>query len=114
MIDHLSIGVRDIAKAKAFYDAALKPLGYGCKSSSADSLGYGGEAAAWWVVACPTPVPPDPESGLHFCFAAPSRASVDAFHAAALKQGGRDNGKPGLRADYGANYYAAFVIDPDG
>ena len=54
------------------------------------------------------------QSGLHFCFAAPTRASVDAFHAAALKSGGRDNGKPGVRADYSPNYYAAFVTDPDG
>ena len=53
-------------------------------------------------------------SGLHFCFAAPTRKSVDAFHAAALDAGGRDNGKPGVRADYGAGYYAGFVVDPDG
>ncbi len=55
-----------------------------------------------------------PNSGLHLCFDAPTRKSVDAFHKAALAAGGQDNGKPGLRADYGANYYAAFVVDPDG
>ena len=60
------------------------------------------------------PVPADMESGLHFCFGAPTRASVDAFHAAALGAGGADNGGPGLRADYGPGYYAAFAIDPDG
>lgn len=60
------------------------------------------------------PVPPDPESGLHFGFAAPTRASVDAFYAAALKAGGGDNGAPGLRDAYGPNHYAAFVIDSDG
>jgi catechol 2,3-dioxygenase-like lactoylglutathione lyase family enzyme len=54
------------------------------------------------------------KSGLHFCFAAPSRAAVDAFHAAGLAQGGTCNGAPGLRPEYGARYYAAFVIDPDG
>ncbi len=54
------------------------------------------------------------DSGLHVCFAAPTRKSVDAFHKSALASGGSDNGKPGLRADYGENYYAAFVIDPDG
>jgi len=54
------------------------------------------------------------KSGLHFCFTAPDRRSVDAFHTAALKTGGRDNGKPGLRDDYGPGYYAAFVVDPDG
>ena len=57
---------------------------------------------------------PDTESGLHFCFQAKSRAAVDAFHAAALKEGGKDNGKPGVRTDYSPKYYAAFVVDPDG
>jgi catechol 2,3-dioxygenase-like lactoylglutathione lyase family enzyme len=114
MIDHISIGVRDIAKAKAFYDAALRPVGYACLSASDGSLGYGGERAALWISASESPVRPDPHSGLHFCFVAPTRASVDAFHRAALDHGGRDNGKPGLRADYGDNYYAAFVIDPEG
>ena len=56
----------------------------------------------------------DPASGLHLCFDAPSRAAVDAFHAAALAHGGSDNGKPGVREDYDANYYAAFAIDPEG
>lgn len=114
MIDHVSIGVRDLARAKRFYDAALGPLGYKCLSESADSLGYGGESAAFWISVAGHPVPPDPQSGLHFCLTAPTRKSVDAFHAAALAAGGRDNGKPGLRTDYGPNYYAAFVIDLDG
>jgi catechol 2,3-dioxygenase-like lactoylglutathione lyase family enzyme len=114
MIDHLSIGVRDVAKAKHFYDAALKPLGYRCLSEGAGSLGYGEDAVQLWIGAAERPVPPDDKSGLHVCFGAPTRQSVDAFHAAALAAGGRDNGKPGLRSDYGANYYAAFVADPDG
>jgi catechol 2,3-dioxygenase-like lactoylglutathione lyase family enzyme len=114
MINHVSIGVRDIKAAKRFYDAALEPLGYTCLHEFDGSLGYGGKAAGFWVSAVESPVPPDPKSGLHFCFNAPSRDSVDAFHAAALKAGGRDNGKPGVRMDYGPNYYAAFVIDPDG
>ena len=114
MIDHVSIGVRDIARTKRFYDAALKPLGYACLSEGADSLGYGREAVAFWISTAERPVAPDEKSGLHFCFGAPTRRSVDAFHAAALGAGGRDNGKPGLRADYGADYYAGFVVDPDG
>ena len=114
MIDHVSIGVPDVAKAKRFYDAALKPLGYACLSEGEGSLGYGRDAVALWIGAAERPVPADEKSGLHVCFAAPTRKSVDAFHAAALKSGGRDNGKPGLRADYGPNYYAAFVVDPDG
>ena len=114
MIDHVSIGVRDTAAAKRFYDAALQPLGYKCLSESAGSLGYGRDAVAFWISAVERPVPADTGSGLHFCFSAPSRRSVDAFHAAALGAGGRDNGKPGVRADYGPDYYAAFAIDPDG
>jgi catechol 2,3-dioxygenase-like lactoylglutathione lyase family enzyme len=114
MFDHVSIGVRDLARTKRFYDAALKPLGYKCLSQDASSLGYGSDAVALWIGKAERPVPPDERSYLHFCFAAPTRKSVDAFHAAALGAGGRDNGGPGLRADYGANYYAAFVVDPDG
>lgn len=114
MLDHVSIGVRDVAKAKAFYDAALGALGYRCLHASADSLGYGAAAVQLWISQSDRPVPPDMQSGLHFCFAAPTRASVDAFHAKALAAGGRDNGNPGLRADYGPGYYAAYAIDPDG
>jgi catechol 2,3-dioxygenase-like lactoylglutathione lyase family enzyme len=114
MLNHVSIGVRDIGKAQKFYDAALTPLGYRRLSSNSDSLGYGKDAVAFWILGVKAPVPPDMESGLHFCFGAPERKSVDAFHKAALKAGGRDNGKPGLREDYGPDYYAAFVIDPDG
>ena len=114
MIDHVSIGVRDIARSKRFYDAALKPLGYDCLSTGETSLGYGSKTVTLSIGKAARPVPADEQSGLHFCFAAPTRASVEAFHAAALAAGGRDNGKPGLRPDYDANYYAAFVIDPDG
>jgi catechol 2,3-dioxygenase-like lactoylglutathione lyase family enzyme len=114
MLDHVSIGVRDIAKTRRFYDAALGPLGYRCLSEGAGSLGYGDKNVALWISAAERPVPADDASGLHFCFEAPSRAGVDAFHAAAVGAGGRDNGAPGLRADYGPDYYAAFVVDPDG
>src|SRR5262245_40906814 len=114
MLDHVSIGVRDIARAKRFYDAALAPLGYKCLSHGDASLGYGREAVAFWASTTDAPVPADARSGLHFCVNAPTQTSVDAFHAAALTAGGRDNGKPGVRADYGPGYYAAFAIDPDG
>jgi len=114
MLDHVSIGVRDIAAARRFYDAALKPLGYDCLSHDAGSLGYGRERVAFCISASEHPVPSDATSGLHFCFTAPTRQSVDAFHAAAVGAGGRDNGKPGLRPDYDPNYYAAFATDPDG
>lgn len=114
MLNHVSIGVRNTVKTKAFYDAVLKPLGYRCLSEGEGSLGYGDKAVVLWISQTAKPVPADMASGLHFCFDAPSRKSVQAFHAAALAQGGKDNGQPGLRADYGDNYYAAFAIDPDG
>jgi catechol 2,3-dioxygenase-like lactoylglutathione lyase family enzyme len=114
MFDHISIGVADIARTKRLYDAALSPLGYSCLSHDDSSLGYGQGSVALWIGATEHPVTPDPASNLHFCFTAPNRASVDAFHAAALKAGGQDNGAPGIRSDYGPSYYAAFAIDPDG
>ncbi len=114
MIAHVSIGVRDIARARRFYDAALEPLGYTCLSSADGSLGYGAAAPAYWISETAHPVPADDRSGLHICFAAPTPEAVDAFHRAAVKAGGTDNGAPGLRAEYGPNYYAAFAVDPDG
>ena len=114
MFDHISFGVRDVARAKRFYDAALAPLGYKCISDSAESLGYGSKAVSLWIGAAEHPVKADDKANLHFCFTAPTRESVDKFHAAALKAGGKDNGKPGVRKDYAPNYYAAFVIDPEG
>jgi catechol 2,3-dioxygenase-like lactoylglutathione lyase family enzyme len=114
MIDHVSIGVRDLKRSRRFYDAALAALGYACRSPGENSLGYGRDREDFWVLAVERPVAADKGSGLHLCFKADGREAVDAFHAAALKSGGKDNGGPGLRADYGAGYYAAFVIDPDG
>jgi len=114
MLNHVSIGVRDIARARKFYDAVFKPLGYARLSTGASSLGYGKKGVVYWISQTDSPVVKDPASGLHFCFDAPDRGSVDKFHRAALKAGGSDNGGPGLRADYGKNYYAAFAVDPDG
>lgn len=112
MIHHVSIGVSDIAKARKFYDAALAPLGAKCLSEDASALGYGVDGARLWLLAADAVAHNIP--GLHICFEASKRAQVDAFYAGALGAGGRGNGKPGIRADYGANYYAAFVTDPDG
>jgi catechol 2,3-dioxygenase-like lactoylglutathione lyase family enzyme len=114
MFDHVSIGVSDIKRAGKFYDAVLKPLDVTRLSDGDIALGYGEKSTGLWVLAADKPVKADMDSGLHFCFQAKSRAAVDAFYAAALKLGGKDNGKPGVRADYSPNYYAAFVIDPDG
>ena len=98
MFDHVSIGVSDVARTRKFYDAALKPLGYTLLSDGESSLGYGGKAVGLWISASKSPVKANTESGLHFCFVAPDRKAVDAFHAGALKAGGKDNGKPGVRA----------------
>lgn len=114
MIHHVSIGVRNLAATRRFYDAVLQPLGYTCLSDSPGSLGYGREAPALWLNVAEQPVPPDEASGLHFCYIAPSRKAVDAFHAAGLTAGGHDNGRPGIRSDYGPGYYAAYLVDPEG
>jgi len=114
MLNHISIGVSSIAGAKAFYNAALKPLGSRCLSEDTTSLGYGSEQVVFWVLKSDQPVPDDASSGLHVCFDAPTTASVDHFHAAGLRHGGKDHGKPGPRPDYGPAYYAAFLMDPDG
>lgn len=121
MFDHISIGVRDVQRAKTFYNAALKPLNLSLLSDSPSTLGYGdgslgrgNGSVGLWIVATDHPVPLDMRSGLHFCLAAESRAAVDAFYKAALAAGGTDNGPAGPRPDYSPDYYAAFVIDPDG
>lgn len=109
MFDHVGIRVSDLARSLAFYDAALAPLGYVRCSTYEGGAGYGpeGRPALWLSEQAQG-------GGAHIAFAAPDRGAVDAFHAAGLQAGGRDHGAPGLRPDYGAGYYAAFLIDPDG
>jgi catechol 2,3-dioxygenase-like lactoylglutathione lyase family enzyme len=116
MIAHISIGVRDIDRSKRFYDAVLEPLGYKClrAARTLQGYGYGRGSIFFWVFSAERPVPADEKSGLHFCFAAPNADAVDAFHAVALRSDGQDNGEPGLRPEYSPDYYAAFIIDPDG
>lgn len=114
MFDHLSIGVKTLGRSGAFYDAVLRPLGFRRLYEGKAGLGYGADNPRFWIEQVAKPVPPDPQSGLHICFRAPSRAAVDAFHAAALAAGGGDNGAPGLRPQYTPTYYAGFIFDPDG
>ncbi|MGX1790054.1 VOC family protein [Bosea sp. NPDC055332] len=121
MLHHLSLGVADIERAVAFYDAVLAPLGYvrvwsdlrPGESNQAVGYGVAGGGDALALKHCPDGQRP-PGPGFHVAFAASSRAAVDEFHRVALQHGGRDNGAPGVRAHYGPHYYAAFVIDPDG
>ncbi len=114
MLDHVSIGVSNLASARRFYDAVFAPLGYSVHYEGDEYAGYGGEKPEFWLNTTTHPVVEDERSGLHFSFVAPSRAAVDAFHAAGLTVGGRDNGPPGPRPAYGPHYYAAFLIDLDG
>ena len=118
MIDHLSLGVADLGRSRAFYDAALTPLGYRRLFDVAETSGYGAalpeplreQALPFWIGQDAGHV------GLsgHVCFTAQGRAAVDAFYKAALAAGGRDNGAPGIREQYHPDYYAAFVYDLDG
>ncbi|MBM3512094.1 MAG: VOC family protein [Alphaproteobacteria bacterium] len=114
MISHVSVGVRDVAKAKKFYTAALKPLGLTLYFDEAYGCAWGRGFPTFWAQKPFDGKRASSGNGVHVCFNAPSKAAVDSFHRAALKLGGRDDGKPGIRAEYTPNYYAAFVRDPDG
>jgi catechol 2,3-dioxygenase-like lactoylglutathione lyase family enzyme len=114
MLHHISFGVRDLQLAGLFYDAALGALGYRRVFEDDTAIGYGVEDDKDLLCLKLRPDAAAPGAGFHMAFSAPSRAAVDAFHAAALAVGGSDNGAPGLRPDYGDNYYAAFLVDPDG
>ena len=113
MLDHMTLRVRDHAKSKAFYTAALKPLGYEIVMEWESFVGMGVKGKPdFWVA--PAEKGRAHYDQLHIAFRAPNRKAVDEFYAAALKAGGKDNGAPGVRKDYHPNYYGAFVIDPDG
>ncbi len=116
MIDHAGIVVSDWEKSKAFYDAAMAPLGATLLmmvpkeyTGGANVGGYGREKPDFWLSEAENPGP-----GRHYAFSARNRAEVDAFYEAAMANGGRDNGAPGPRPQYHENYYGAFVLDPDG
>lgn len=111
MLDHVTIGISDIERSKAFYDAALRSLGISrLYAEGAEFAGYGIHPKAFfWIGQRGTP-----QTGAHIAFTANDRATVDRFYDDAIKAGGRDNGRPGIRPHYHANYYGAFVLDPDG
>jgi len=118
MLDHIMINVTDFERSKAFYQAALAPLGFVVAKQIPAATGFGvprghgkssDPAGEFWISQGP---PQEPR--LHVAFNAASRALVDEFFARALAAGGRDNGRPGVRPQYHANYYGAFVLDPDG
>ena len=120
MLDHVGITVADYGRSRSFYGTALKPLGLAVQMEvTAEQTGGGYEGVGFgtpgkpgfWVSRARGAAPSGP---MHLAFAAADRASVDAFYAAAVAAGGRDNGPPGLRPQYHPDYYGAFVFDPDG
>ena len=117
MFDHIGISIRDLPASRAFYESALAPLGISCvfevtpalTESEDHYLGFGKVRPQFWIG-----TGKQLQSGIHIAFHASDRSTVDAFYAAAMAAGGRDNGPPGLRPQYHADYYGAFVLDPDG
>lgn len=118
MLDHIGLSVTDLKRSRCFYDAVMPALGAACvmavtleeTGGTYEGAGYGrdGKPSFWIGSGGRT------QGSLHVAFVAPTRAAVDAFYAAALASGAADNGPPGIRPHYHANYYAAFVLDPDG
>lgn len=117
MLDHIGVAVSDIEQSKAFYEAALEPLGivkcyeYGPdKTGAGTAIGFGKDMMPFFWIGDGKHI----GEGIHVAFTAPDRSTVDAFYEAAIAAGGKDNGAPGLRPKYHPNYYGAFVLDPDG
>ncbi|MBK8159973.1 MAG: VOC family protein [Rhodospirillaceae bacterium] len=123
MIDHVSIGVSDLKKARAFYDVVFLALSYvrvhdveiPGQGMVAHGYGEAGSQARFWIgVPDKVDAAANRAGGNHFAFQAKSRLEVDAFYLAAIRGGAKDNGAPGIRAHYHPNYYGAFAFDPDG
>ena len=115
MLHHLSFAVSDVARSAVFYDATLSAIGYVRVFADETAVGYGSPSAddKFAIKLRPRGVT-IPGDGFHVAFSAPSQEAVGSFYKAALEHGGRDNGGSGFHPEYGKNYYAAFVLDPDG
>ena len=108
MIDHVVLGVSDLERSRAFYEAALAPLGISVLLDRPGYIGFGDSRPFFFLASR------DPSMRVHIAFAAQNRRSCEAFHRAAIAAGGTDEGAPGVRAVYHPHYYGAFVLDPDG
>src|SRR5262252_7682580 len=114
MIDHVSIAVRDLDRAAAFYEAVLSRIGYALLEVRAKTVGFGKRYPEFWLNLRPAMYAIAEDCGVHVCLRVPTAAAVETFHAAALAAGGASDGAPGLRPHHGEGYYAAFIRDPDG
>lgn len=114
MIDHVSIGVRDLGASSRFYETVLGTIGYEKLIVGEHTVGFGKRHPEFWLNSRPDMVPAPAETGAHVCLRARSADLVDAFHKAALDAGGGEDGAPGPRPEYAEAYYAAFIRDPDG
>lgn len=114
MIDHVSIPVRDLKAAAAFYHVLLAPLGMRPLRQAEGAVGFGKTYPEFWLNARAGLAPPPSDSGAHVCLRAPDAQAVDAFHAAAVAAGAASDGLPGKRPEYSPRYYAAFIRDRDG
>ncbi|MGY4313892.1 VOC family protein [Bradyrhizobium sp. JR3.5] len=114
MIDHVSVGVRDLERAARFYEPTLAALGLSRLVTRPATIGFGKAYPEFWINLRAAMAQVARESGTHICLRAKTTAEVDAFHAAALASGGESDGAPGLRPHDRVRYYAAFILDPDG
>jgi catechol 2,3-dioxygenase-like lactoylglutathione lyase family enzyme len=114
MIDHISIGVRDLAAGARFYDTVLAPLGYARMIVRETTIGYGKQYPDFWLNERRAMAPVDPNTGTHICLRASSPEAVKAVYDAAMNAGATSDGPPGPRPEYTEGYFAAFIRDPDG
>jgi catechol 2,3-dioxygenase-like lactoylglutathione lyase family enzyme len=114
MIDHVSIGVRDLEACGRFYEAVLAAIGTSKLVTRPGTIGFGKKYPEFWLNERRAMTPADPDTGTHVCLRASSVEAVQAFHAAALQAGGASDGAPGPRSGHIGGYYAAFIRDPEG
>jgi catechol 2,3-dioxygenase-like lactoylglutathione lyase family enzyme len=113
-ISHVSVGVNDLERSKAFYDPLMKLVGLRVRTADGESVDYGINSVCFSLETPVDHAPATAGNGVHIAFTAPNRTAVREFYNEALRLGGRDAGPPGLRPQYSPDYYGAFVLDPDG